>query len=629
MVLALTLWLACMGILTWCVASDMLIQVEEQLNDYVRHFGSRGTKKDDELPGTLEARMIDSLRYPYATIHPESLLPGVYSPWLQNSVSSNDWLWDRWDLNHGYEAAVIYFDENREYWIGTGDYLQFEYTTSERWADHNTEVMGKGYVALDELPGGEAFADSLITESPYGSGSIDMLCPVICMTGYFEGNEFHPTVIDRGLYNPMWSDPRPDIDKVCLEGVEWSNMLTLPPAADVEQQTIYVWNMSGYNTTPRPVTLNGVRYSSLTELLRQSNGNDWTDKYNLLESVLVAQLTRKDDYGSYTHVVAIRCKPLQYAALRLIWVYVISCAICAVWVAVLIRRFKKHLAEPMNHMRHALKSGMPIRADAACEEMFDLQTEVSVAQLTLAQNRNELQQLRTALDYAHDAEEKRKQLISNITHELKTPLAVIHSYAESLQEDSINSQQKQYLDTILEETERMDAMVVQMLDLSRLDSGRTRLSADQFSLASLTADIVGKMMPLFQQRNLTVHDEAMQNFEIIADEARISQVITNLLSNAQKYCAENGDIYLRVDQIQKNAYFYVSNTAQHFSAEALNKVWDAFYRADESRSSDGVGLGLSLVKSIISLHGGNCFVRNVTMENGANGVEFGFILPME
>ena len=106
------------------------------------------------------------------------------------------------------------------------------------------------------------------------------------------------------------------------------------------------------------------------------------------------------------------------------------------------------------------------------------------------------------------------------------------------------------------------------------------------------------------------------------------QVITNLLSNAVKYTPEGGEILVRIFISGKTAYLVVSNTAPALSEEALDRVFDSFYRGDASRNTAGTGLGLALVKSIVNLHGGTAAVRNVPEDNGKNWVEFRVELPL-
>jgi signal transduction histidine kinase len=110
------------------------------------------------------------------------------------------------------------------------------------------------------------------------------------------------------------------------------------------------------------------------------------------------------------------------------------------------------------------------------------------------------------------------------------------------------------------------------------------------------------------------------------------QVITNLISNALKYTSRSGRITVNIYVENHSARFTIANTAKHLSDEALLKVWDSFYRADPSRTEPGTGLGLTLVKSIVELHRGVCYVRNTvdkTEETVETAVEFGFTLPIK
>lgn len=633
--LTLALWMACTGLLTWCVASDMLVQMQEQmrvfLNSNVSY--SRGNADESELPGQLEQNMIRKLGYPYYVMDLDRLLPIVHPQPLQSRLDSDDWLWGKWDLQYGFEAAVAYYGENDVPLIRTGDHLTFTYTTEENWLSGNDTAVGMGYAVLDGLPGGAELADRMLTNRPIGSQSTDMFFPLLRLTGYFEGSEFHPTSIDRGWYFVV-GEFATDISRLIqldnTNRVEWETIFALPVPEGKEQETIYAWDAGGFNCTPKKVTVNGNSFASLSELLVKSKDPAcFTPSYcktGLLESVLIEERTYEDAYGPYTIALAVRCKPLQYAALRLIWVYLISFAVTALCLLLVLRRLKYRVAAPIETMARSVWYGYTVTPTAKYKELRELETYFSEAQQTLSENKAELQQLRTALDYARDAEEKRKQLISNITHELKTPLAIIHSYCECLQEDIPEETREQYLQTVLEETEKMDAMVLQMLELSRLEAGRIRLASDPVSLLDITRNVCDKMSHLFMQRNLTVNFVYAEEFTVTADEARMEQVITNLLSNAQKYTSEGGEVRIYIYRSQGRAHYNIENTAQHLPEEALEKVWDSFYRVDKSRNTPGTGLGLSLVKSIISLHGGTCSVRNTDMGNGEQGVQFGFVL---
>ena len=234
---------------------------------------------------------------------------------------------------------------------------------------------------------------------------------------------------------------------------------------------------------------------------------------------------------------------------------------------------------------------------------------------------NEINRLTTALEYANAAEQNRRQMTSNIAHELKTPLAVIHSYAEGLKEHIAEEKREKYVDVILAEAERTDALVLEMLDLSRLEAGKVKLSRDEFSLIDLTRAVFEKLERTAQARNLQIEYQFPLPFTITADEGRIAQVIENFASNAVKYTPEGGRIMVCIQNGRDTISFSIANESAPLPEEALKRIWDTFYRVDEARSGGGTGLGLAIAKSIVELHGGSCSVRNTDW-----GVEFRFTL---
>ena len=633
--LTLALWIACMGILTCCVASDMLQQLQDQLRRCLSV--NVHTSQENSLSGAEEVIQIHMLGQPYFTIRLDSLFPSVYQQHLKNPVSSDDWIWGNWELQLGYEAAILLRDETKASVFRTGDYLTFTYATSENWENSNVDAAGMGYVILDKLTGGRELADRMLTEQPIGSFSSDMIFPLLRLRGYFEGNEFHPTSIDCA-YTFVSGEPVHSYSVSALsemdkqKRVQWTNLFSLSAEDGSSQEIIYAWDVGGYNCPQKAVTVNGQHFDSLSDLLAQavdSGEPNSYNRYNLFRALLIGSVTREDDQGPYTVAVAIRCKPLQYAAVRLVAVYLISLALVALCLLLLLRRLKVHVCAPLARMADSAVFGIPVSPGAHYDEILTLEEHLADTHQTLAENKTELQQLRTALDYARDAEERRKQLISNITHELKTPLAILHSYCECLQEDLPKETQTQYLQTVLEETEKMDAMVLQMLELSRLESGKIRLASDQFSLLKLTNAVCERIKPLLEQRELKLVYGYTEDLTVTADEARMEQVITNLLSNAQKYSVHGGIIRISTYRSGSSVDFNTENTAPHLSQEALEKVFDSFYRADASRNTPGTGLGLALVKSIISLHGGTCSVKNTHQNDGAEAVQFGFTLPLK
>jgi signal transduction histidine kinase len=298
----------------------------------------------------------------------------------------------------------------------------------------------------------------------------------------------------------------------------------------------------------------------------------------------------------------------------------------ALGVWLILRKINKHLARPVAQVAYcSTGEPQPLPEHIKKSKWLEGRTlqenyEVMVKEYHSA--KAEVRQLRTALDYAQNAETKRREMISNITHELKTPLAIIHSYAEGLKDGIAADRQDQYLNVIVEEAERMDGMVLEMLDLSRLEAGKVRLSSDRFSLLGLTRSIFDRLAPMAAEKDLQIQFYIVEEFEITADESRIGQVITNFATNAIKYTPEGGNIWIKVYRYRNQAILCIENECQPLPNEALSKVWDSFYRAETSRTTRGTGLGLTIAKAIIELHGGA-----VGAQNTGNGVEFRFTLP--
>ena len=633
--LTLAMWLLAMVLLTWAVAADMQVQIENQARYYTTGNHRNPTRNDGipaDLPGSMEIAMIDNLGYGYSWLNSRvgPLIPIVYE---FNGVGSDDWLYEKWDLYFGYETAVAFFQED-QLLMKSGNYFSFVYTTQENWQQQNLEPVSHGYIDLDAVPGTlETIGAYLDTFPIMGDVGISLFLDVLRMEGYFDGVQFYPVSIDRGYSNYGGHYPLEQMSEIDSGGrLGWSNFFTGEAPADRELVTVYAWEFGGIRSDTGPVTVEGVRYESLEDLVA-TDRESWGlyRSSNLLESVFIWRMPHEDSFGAYTYALAVRYWPLQYAAVRLIPFYLISFAVAVVLLLLVLLTIRRNLTRPLEELADKIRRSATITPSAAWAEPRALEEYYESTRQTLHENSTQIARLNTALEYAKNAEESRRQLVSNITHELKTPLAVIHSYAEGLQAGIAGEKREQYLNVILEEAEKMDAMVLQMLDLSRLEAGRVRLASDQFSLLELTRNVTEKLAPLAETRDLEFVYDIAQDFQVTADEARMTQVITNLLSNAVKYSPDHAQIHINLYSHLGEAHFRVENPSPHLSGEALEKVWDSFYRADPSRSEPGTGLGLTIVKTVVELHRGSCTVRKTTLRSGnavSAGVEFGFRIPL-
>lgn len=251
-----------------------------------------------------------------------------------------------------------------------------------------------------------------------------------------------------------------------------------------------------------------------------------------------------------------------------------------------------------------------------------------------------IQQLRnTNIELERDIEEKskidemRKSFISDVSHELKTPIALIQGYSEGLLENVNTDEEnkKFYAEVILDETNKMDRLVKQLLELMKLEYGKREFEDKLFNMVELEREVVRKSQVMLEEKQIKIKWKTTDEINVFADDFYIEQVISNYLTNAIKHVKEvKGEKYIQIEneiQIEKNKVrVKVFNTGDKIEEEKVARIWNRFYKADESRNRDtgGTGIGLSFVKAIMSNYGN---VYGVV--NKENGVEFYLELDMK
>jgi two-component system, OmpR family, sensor histidine kinase VanS len=242
---------------------------------------------------------------------------------------------------------------------------------------------------------------------------------------------------------------------------------------------------------------------------------------------------------------------------------------------------------------------------------------------------NELQAANEKLTEDIEKEKKlekmRREFVAGVSHELKTPISLIAGYAEAIK-DNISSGTKRdyYSDVIMDETGKMAGLVSDMLDLSQLEAGSFKLDIEEFCLNELLEIIIKKYSSLLlQQKKEFELCISSNNIIVIGDSLRIEQVITNLFNNAIEHTEENNVIKLKVSDTPDKITLEIENPGKHIPKEELQNIWEKFYRIEKSRSKShgGSGIGLSIVKDILELHGSIYGVANTEY-----GVSFYFTL---
>lgn len=241
--------------------------------------------------------------------------------------------------------------------------------------------------------------------------------------------------------------------------------------------------------------------------------------------------------------------------------------------------------------------------------------ERAIGELKTANN-----ELKSDIEKKERIDEMRKEFLSNVSHELKTPLALIQGYAEGLLE-CINDDEESrdfYCEVIMDESGKMNQMVQKLLTLNHLEFGNDAVTIDRFDITELITGVIENSTLLLQQNEISLTFDEAQAF-VWGDEFQIEEVITNYLSNAIHYAA--GEKQIRIFYTRKEDVLRISvfNTGSSIPQEDIDKVWEKFYKVDKARTRayGGSGIGLSIVKAIMESHHRDCGVCN-----HPDGVEF-------
>ena len=248
----------------------------------------------------------------------------------------------------------------------------------------------------------------------------------------------------------------------------------------------------------------------------------------------------------------------------------------------------------------------------------------------LSRNINELsdklhsyiQKLQHDIEKEKQLEHTRKEFISGVSHELKTPLSVIQSCLSILKDGVANHKKDYYFAAMESEVKRMDLLIVDMLKLAKYESGTYKIQLDTFRIDTVIEESCKKLSTEISGKKLSLH-VSLVPVEVVANELLIGQVIVNFINNAIRYTPEGNSIHISMNEEQELVKVCIENTGVHIPSDKIEKIWDRFYRGEASRhrSTGGTGLGLAISKKILELHEVDYGARNTT-----DGVLFFFSL---
>ena len=251
---------------------------------------------------------------------------------------------------------------------------------------------------------------------------------------------------------------------------------------------------------------------------------------------------------------------------------------------------------------------------------------------TINQLRNSNIELEKDIEEKSKIDEMRKSFISDVSHELKTPIALIQGYSEGLLENVNTDEEsrKFYAEVILDETNKMDKLVKQLLELMKLEYGKRQFNDKKFNIVEVEKEVVRKSKVMLEEKKVKIEFNLSEEINVFADDFYIEQVISNYITNAIKHVKEiDGKKVISIVnevKIEKNKVrVKIFNTGENIAEEHINRIWNRFYKVDESRNrtDGGTGIGLSFVKAIMNNYGNRYGVTNKE-----DGVEFYFDLDL-
>lgn len=242
--------------------------------------------------------------------------------------------------------------------------------------------------------------------------------------------------------------------------------------------------------------------------------------------------------------------------------------------------------------------------------------ENTISELKTANN-----ELKKDIEQKTQIDEMRKEFLSNVSHELKTPIALIQGYAEGLQENINDDQESRdfYCEVIMDEANKMNNMVKKLLSLNQLEFGNNPVCMERFNIVEVIESVLASTDILFRQKEAALIFEQKEPIYVWADEYMVEEVLTNYISNALNHV--DGEKIIKISLLQKNDVVRIGvfNTGKQIPEADIDKVWIKFYKVDKARTREygGSGIGLSIVKAIMASHNKECGVLN-----RENGVEF-------
>ncbi|AZJ22878.1 sensor histidine kinase [Bacillus wiedmannii] len=384
-----------------------------------------------------------------------------------------------------------------------------------------------------------------------------------------------------------------------------------------------------------PIYKNSLFLDSIKEfqrdvLLNESNQIEYSiktmdyEKNDIKYKLLMKPITERD--GSVTYIYAMASLQPVDEAVQMVqdyYIYIIAFVVVLIFLASFY--YSKQIAKPLLKINDTTKKiahldfteQIPITSK---DEIGDLSKNINVLSNKLHSHIGQLEQ---DIEKERKLENTRKEFISGVSHELKTPLSIMKSCISILKDGVAEHKKEYYFQAMEREVDKMDTLILDMLELAKFESGTYKMKKDVFYIDTVIEDICEHLSVDIEKKELHVHKNIC-SFEVVANQSRIEQVIVNFITNAIRYTPNKEDIIISTIDEKDRIKVCIENKGTHIEEEQLDKIWDRFYRVDAARhrSQGGTGLGLAISKNILELHD-----AEYGAENTEDGVLFYFYLP--
>ncbi|TNP00440.1 sensor histidine kinase [Bacillus pacificus] len=376
--------------------------------------------------------------------------------------------------------------------------------------------------------------------------------------------------------------------------------------------------------------LDSIKEFQTDVVLKESNQIEYSTKTmdyekNDIKYKLLIKPTKEKD-GSVTYIYAMASLQPVDEAVQMVqdyYIYIIAFVVVLIFLASFY--YSKQIAKPLLKINDTTKKiahldfteQIPITSK---DEIGDLSKNINVLSNKLHSHIGQLEQ---DIEKERKLENTRKEFISGVSHELKTPLSIMKSCISILKDGVAEHKKEYYFGAMEREVDKMDTLILDMLELAKFESGTYKMKKDPFYIDTVMDDICEHLSVEIEKKELHVHKN-IGPFEVVANQGRIEQVIVNFITNAIRYTPNKEDIIISTIDEKDRIKVCIENKGTHIEEEQLDKIWDRFYRVDAARqrSQGGTGLGLAISKNILELHD-----AEYGAENTEDGVLFYFYLP--